>query len=582
MDPFEMPDADTLRAMNRTDLEALRGEAATALRNTYAAATADGATPTDEQLVELEALDKHLDTIDAAIAEVKADETNRSERAEALRARLDAEDAEGGEGANEGAETDPEGDAEPAEGAADGDQPDEDDTEGAEAKDKEPALTAGANRRKVGAFRAANLGHRQDDTPEVEAPEVGFRLAPGVPGYKSGIASFSDMAEAFDGMQSGQMVRSMQQVQHGTASHAATLGYLDRNIPENLIGRDADSLTAAIDTATNENNLEGNSLVAAGGWCAPSETMYDFLAVPAAEGLFSLPEIGIARGGIRWPRQPDFGIAMQEEGFLYTEAEAIAQVDDKPCFEIPCGEFDEVRLDAIGLCVTAGLLQQKGYPESIAVYMQGLMKMHLHRMSSYRLNKVLAGSDDVNVTGNVMGVFGAVMNTVELAAEDIRSRDRLPQSTTIEVVFPRWVRAAIRADLAYRRGETAATPATDQMIGAAFAARNVAPQFVTDWQVGDTGQPGAATPVTEWPTQVEFVAYPSGTWFSSVNNVIEVGNLYDQAMLKKNRFTALFTEDGVAVGKRGTTSRHYTVPVTVSGAVGAAVALGEGDVSGEG
>lgn len=581
MDPFEMPDADTLRAMNRTDLEALRGEAAAALRHTYASATADGATPTDEQLVELEALDKHLDTIDAAIDEVKADETTRTERAEALRARLDAEgEAEAAAEADQDDEGDTEG-AEAVEGDTEVDQADEG-TEGADAKDKEPALTAGANRRKVGTFRAANLGHRQDDTPEVEAPEVGFRLAPGVPGYKSGIASFGDMAEAFDGMQSGQMVRSMQQVSTGTASHAATLGYLDRNIPENLIGRDADSLTAAIDTATNESNLEGNSLVAAGGWCAPSETMYDFLAVPAAEGLFSLPEIGIARGGIRWPRQPDFGIAMQEEGFLYTEAEAIAQVDDKPCFEIPCGEFDEVRLDAIGLCVTAGLLQQKGYPESIAVYMQGLMKMHLHRMSSYRLNKVLAGSDDVNVTGNVMGVFGAVMNTVELAAEDIRSRDRLPESTTIEVVFPRWVRAAIRADLAYRRGETVATPATDQMIAAAFAARNVAPQFVTDWQVGDTGQPGAETPVTTWPAQVEFIAYPSGTWFSSVNNVIEVGNLYDQAMLKKNRFTALFTEDGVAVGKRGTTSRHYTVPVTVSGAVGAAVALGEGDVSGEG
>ena len=581
MDPFEMPDADTLRAMNRTDLEALRGEAASALRHTYASATADGATPTDEQLVELEALDQHLDTIDAAIDEVKADENTRTERAEALRARLDAEgEAEAAAEADQDDEGDTEG-AEAVEGDTEVDQADEG-TEGADAKDKEPALTAGANRRKVGTFRAANLGHRQDDTPEVDAPEVGFRLAPGVPGYKSGIASFSDMAEAFDGMQSGQMVRSMQQVSTGTASHAATLGYLDRNIPENLIGRDADSLTAAIDTATNESNLEGNSLVAAGGWCAPSETMYDFLAVPAAEGLFSLPEIGIARGGIRWPRQPDFGIAMQEEGFLYTEAEAIAQADDKPCFEIPCGEFDEVRLDAIGLCVTAGLLQQKGYPESIAVYMQGLMKMHLHRMSSYRLNKVLAGSDDVDVTGNVMGVFGAVMNTVELAAEDIRSRDRLPESTTIEVVFPRWVRAAIRADLAYRRGESAATPATDQMIGAAFAARNVAPQFVTDWQVGETGQPGAATPVTAWPTQVEFVAYPSGTWFSSVNNVIEVGNLYDQAMLKKNRFTALFTEDGVAVGKRGTTSRHYTVPVAVTGHVGAAVDLGEGDVSGEG
>ena len=171
MDPFEMPDADTLRAMNRTDLEALRGEAADALRHTYASATADGATPTDEQLGALEALDKHLDTIDAAIDEVKADEDARAERAEALRARLDAEDDnESAEAAAEGAEGDEDA-TEGAEAAAEDDQAAKDDTEGVDAKDKEPALTAGANRRKVGAFRAANLGHRQDDTPEVEAPD---------------------------------------------------------------------------------------------------------------------------------------------------------------------------------------------------------------------------------------------------------------------------------------------------------------------------------------------------------------------------------------------------------------------------
>ena len=561
MDPFEMPDGDTLRAMNRDDLETLRSEAADALRQSYASATEDGATPTDEQLVELEALDMALDTIDAAIDEVKADEDARAERAEALRSRR----LENAEGEDEY----PDGDDENTDG---------DDIEGAESaeRERETVSASGARRTSGANFAAANLRNRGDDTPPADEPEVGFRLATGVPGYKPGLASFSDMAETFDSMQSGQLVRSMQQVSTGTASHAATLGYLDRNIPENLVARDADSITAAIAAATDESNLTGNSLVAAGGWCAPSETTYDFLQVPAAEGLFSLPEIGIARGGIRWPRQPDFGIAMQEEGFLYTEAEAIAQTDDKPCFEIPCGEFDEVRLDAIGLCVTAGLLQQKGFPESVAVYMQGLMKMHLHRMSSYRINKVLAGSDAVDVDGNVMGVFGAVMNTVELAAEDIRSRDRLPESTTVEVVFPRWVRAAIRADLAYRRGESAATPATDQMIAAAFAARNVAPQFVSDWQVGEADQPGAETPVTAWPNEVQFIAYPAGTWFSSVNNVIEVGNLYDQAQLRQNRFTALFTEDGVAVGKRGTTSRVYTVPVAVTGHVGAAIDLGGG------
>lgn len=550
---FEMPDADTLRGMDREALTTLREEASAALRQAYSDATAEGRTPTDDELAGLEALDQNLDTIDAAIEEVKSDEEARAERAEALRARHLAEDQADDEGDDEG----------------DDETPADNDDKGDDDKAEERELVTASGRRRTGGSFAA-LGGRKNEAPDEEKAEIGFRLAPGVPGHKTGIASFDDMAQAFDAMQSGQLVRSMQQVSTGTASHAATIGYLDRNMPEHLIGKDPESITAAINAATDEHALEGNSLVAAGGWCAPSETVYDYLDVPAASGLFSLPEISVARGGLRWPRQPDFGLGMQEAGFLYTEAQAIAQTDDKPCIEIDCGEFDEMRLDAMGLCVTAGLLQQKGYPERIAVYMQGLLKMHLHRQSSYKINKVIAGSTAVDMTSApAMGAYGAVMNAAELAATDIRTRDRLPEDATIEVIMPRWVKGAIRSDLAYRRGETIATPATDALIASAFAARGVAPQYVSDWQVGAAGQPGSATPATAWPTSVKFLAYPAGTWFAAVENVIEVGNLYDQAQLRKNRFTALFTEDGVGVGKRGTTSRLYTVPVKVNGYVGA-------------
>src|SRR5699024_12315146 len=71
MEPFEMPDADTLKGMSRDELTDLRQKASTALREMYTEATANGGTPTDEQLTELEALDGHLDTIDAAVGEVE-------------------------------------------------------------------------------------------------------------------------------------------------------------------------------------------------------------------------------------------------------------------------------------------------------------------------------------------------------------------------------------------------------------------------------------------------------------------------------------------------------------------------------
>lgn len=60
----------------------------------------------------------------------------------------------------------------------------------------------------------------------------------------------------------------------------------------------------------------------------------------------------------------------------------------------------------------------------------------------------------------------------------------------------------------------------------------------------------------------------TSTGVRSMTDVIEVGNLYDQAQLKRNKFTALFTEDGIAVGKRGIESRKVTVSLDYNGAVG--------------
>ena len=68
---------------------------------------------------------------------------------------------------------------------------------------------------------------------------------------------------------------------------------------------DQHALVAAINAAVDERNLPHGSLIAAGGWCAPSEQLYDFCDVPNAVDLMSLPEIAINRGGLRWPVEPD-------------------------------------------------------------------------------------------------------------------------------------------------------------------------------------------------------------------------------------------------------------------------------------
>ncbi len=43
------------------------------------------------------------------------------------------------------------------------------------------------------------------------------------------------------------------------------------------------------------------NLVAAAGWCAPSETIYDLCEQESMDGILSLPEVTADRGGFNIP-----------------------------------------------------------------------------------------------------------------------------------------------------------------------------------------------------------------------------------------------------------------------------------------
>src|SRR5699024_8635509 len=134
-----------------------------------------------------------------------------------------------------------------------------------------------------------------------------------------------------------------------------------------------------------------------------------------------------------------------------------------------------------------------------------------------------SGSTAVSIpAGNVLGAAGAILNSVELGAEDIRTKHRLPSGTTIEGVAPTWVKPLIRADLAYRTG-VGFEQVTDEQINAHFANRGVRLQFVSDWQTSAANLPGHTTAATKWPSEVKIALYPAGTWVRNVQNVIELG-----------------------------------------------------------
>src|SRR5690606_26022365 len=64
-----------------------------------------------------------------------------------------------------------------------------------------------------------------------------------------------------------------------------------------------------------ESGFDAEALVAAGGWCAPSEIRYDFFNIAGSSGMIDLPTFGVTRGGVQFPISPSLADALDGGAF---------------------------------------------------------------------------------------------------------------------------------------------------------------------------------------------------------------------------------------------------------------------------
>jgi hypothetical protein len=352
--------------------------------------------------------------------------------------------------------------------------------------------------------------------------------------------------------------------------HQVGLGSITREYPAELTvtdGGNEEAVRRAVEYATDTSRLPGGSLVAAGGWCAPSETIYDIATFSTKTGLWSVPEITVTRGGLRWPQAPDFSDIYSNTGFIQTETQNIAG-DEKPCYEIGCPDFDEVRLDAIGLCITAGILQQKGYPEMVAAIISESLNAHAHKVNQEKLARAAGLSQTVPAGSLRLGLFLDLLDVLELQAEDVRYKYRLQPTAELEAVLPLWLRGALRTDL-QRRLNIDEPAVADAALNARFAQRNINAQWVYDWQdaysnaanASDAGLFGGGAPIQQYPGSVDVLLYPAGTWLVANDPIITLDGIYDSTNIRTNGYTALFSEESLAVAKRQLESRKVRLTI---------------------
>lgn len=437
--------------------------------------------------------------------------------------------------------------------------------------------------------RSVQISDVAPHSPVTEIPEStpGYTIvaAADIATFPTGTQlSWSDVGQAFQertrAYPSAARTGTRTRMQHALAR-------IRRDFPDDAVIMESDSHQTAFNklrtAADGAMNLD--AVVAANGWCAPSEPDYSICSPITADGLLSIPERVLRRGGLLHNQGLDFtdffggDTVLPIPGFnILTEAQVIADTA-KTCVEIPCPGFVDDRLNVAALCLTSSLLQNRGYPEFVSEFVQGAIAAMAHLVNREVIAEIVTGSTGVVLTAvdpwATDGTFYSnVLSAVEFAVKDMRYAYRTLRTQQFSVVMPYWVLGGMRADY-IRRNAAANNDIADGEIMAAFSARGAQVQWVYDWQdafapgaIPATNQMGNATPPFNYPTTLQFLIFLPGTWVLGRQDVIRLDTVYDSTNLQQNLVTQLFMEDGFKPMRMCQFSRAYTIPVCANGKTG--------------
>jgi hypothetical protein len=445
--------------------------------------------------------------------------------------------------------------------------------------------------------RVASLSQVRERAPQPKIPSATNAVTASVdiPGVAAGqtLPTMEALSEAF----------------RAKAKAVPTTHYGSQGAPRHLVASVRNRFDHTVDDRTSASTVEelwhsmtqeggkADALLAGGGWCAPSQTTYDFFNIADAPvGLIDLPTVGVSRGGIRYPVSPSIGevfftdagsnpatgfggfaaaFSNASDPWLWTEADDIATVTgsvNKPTLRVPCPTFAEERLEAYGISLTAGNLTDDAYPESTQNFIQLLRAAYAHVINARLISLMVARSTSAITFGGNVPATQTLLDGAELAAIDYRAKYGMREDAVLEIIFPRWVLAVIRADLAWRTSVERES-VSDAQITAWFTDRGLRPQFVSDWQVRGANQFGRQSAnLTAWPTSADFLLYAAGTFLHGNGLQLDLGVTRDSQLNAENDHSALWAEEAHLVAKVGHESRLYRASFQVNGAGTAGIA----------
>ena len=418
----------------------------------------------------------------------------------------------------------------------------------AEATEQERELvTASAdNTPKAPSASAVRAASPAVEAPAPTGPSIVITAAADIPGYNAG-GELDRLA----------LAKAMHAKARTLPDHSGRLSVasIDLNL-EHKLGADLAYNLDVLDKVANPASLT------ASGWCAPSNNLYDLFAIEGNDGLIDLPTVQVTRGGLNVPGFIGFGDAVDNGGLWTWTEDSKDDEETKECVEIPCPTFEDYRLEAEGICVTAGNLTDRAFPELTQRYVSLVLSAHLHRLSDAIIGKIAGSATGVTMSAVDSSAAGSILHAIDVQVEDYRSQYRMSVGAVLEAVFPLWTKALVRADLAMRAG-VALTNVTDADVDAHFASRKVRAQFVHDYQPLYSGAAATAFPAT-----LDFLLYPAGGYVRGDGGVIDLGVVRDSVLNATNDYTAAWTEQLYLVAQLGPSAREVTVNFGVDGVTG--------------
>ena len=385
-----------------------------------------------------------------------------------------------------------------------------------------------------------------------------------------------------------------------------TVAVFNTTYPESRVLSSSDA-DANFDKIREVTSIE--AITAAGGLLAPVETSYDLYGLEENLGRpvkDSLAVFNADRGGIRylapvqlsdldgaaslWTLEDDIAAlittgdyadvaALVAAGYNvpsgYTVPSGLDTVNggpSKPCIRVESKGVLEAYTDAIPLCLTFGNIGARTFPELVEKHVKLGLMWHARYAEQRLITRIAALSTAVSTTAE-LGIGRDLLVAVNKAAAGYRNRHRMGEDAPLRVIFPYWLKDAIRSDFTKQSpgdGVESSIGLTEATFTSWLNSYGIQITWAFDGESDQYFAEQKSGTLVDFPADLKWYLFAEGTFLFLDGGTLDLGIVRDSTLNATNDYK-MFLESFEGIAKVGVESLAITTPVKLWGATAGTV-----------